>query len=64
MQGIITRIRALIGEVWRREPTVRFGGGPGADWLPPVLGPDEWSYGLTQAMADGGSAWYFDRPRR
>jgi hypothetical protein len=63
MDGIIDRMRALIAELRRREPTIRFAGGSSLDGLPPVIGPDAWSYGLTQAMADGGSAWYFDRQR-
>jgi len=28
------------------------------DWLPPVLGPNNWSIGM---MADRSAAWYFDR---
>ncbi|NJM91723.1 MAG: hypothetical protein HC861_02850 [Rhodospirillaceae bacterium] len=29
-----------------------------ADWLPPVLGPNDWSVGI---MADRSASWYFDR---
>lgn len=28
------------------------------DWLPPVLGPGDWSTGL---VADGSAGWYFER---
>ena len=63
MQGIITRARALILNLRRREPATRPAGGSALDWLPPVLGPGEWSYGLLQAMADGSAAWYLDRQR-
>jgi hypothetical protein len=30
------------------------------DWLPPVLGPYDWSTGI---MADRSANWYFDRDR-
>lgn len=33
----------------------------GVDWLPPVLGPADWSNGLIVGMADSSNAWYFDR---
>lgn len=29
-----------------------------ADWLPPVLGPEDYSIGM---MADRSVSWYFDR---
>ena len=28
------------------------------DWLPPVLGPNDWSIGV---MADRSASWYFER---
>ena len=28
------------------------------DWLPPVLGPNDWPAGI---MADRSASWYFDR---
>jgi hypothetical protein len=40
------------------EPRPDFGGT--VDWLPPVLGPAEWSLGL---MSDLSAGWYFDRDR-
>lgn len=33
-------------------------GGRTSDWLPPVLGPEDWSIGL---LADRSAGWYFDR---
>jgi len=42
----------------RRRPVRRASGGPAIDWLPPVLGPNDWSLGM---MADRDAAWYFDR---
>ena len=30
----------------------------GMDWLPPVLGPSDWSLGM---MADRSAGWYFER---
>jgi hypothetical protein len=32
--------------------------GRSIDWLPPVLGPGDWSIGM---MADRGAGWYLDR---
>jgi hypothetical protein len=32
-----------------------------ANWLPPALGPGDWSIGM---MAGRGTGWYFDRDRR
>jgi hypothetical protein len=31
-----------------------------SDWLPPVLGPADWSAGI---LADHSASWYFDRDR-
>ena len=50
----VNRIRALL----RREPTIVFGGSSNSDWLPPVLGPGDWSSGM---MWDNSTVWYFDR---
>lgn len=61
MQETVNRIRALVMKLQQREPMRRFGGDLSRDFLPPVLGPSEWSYGLMHTMADSGSAWYFDR---
>ena len=57
----ITRIIGVWMAVWRRQPVMRFGRGRYVDWLPPVLGPQDWSSGLLASMADKESAWYFDR---
>jgi hypothetical protein len=61
MQELLRRARGLIQKLQQRQPTVRFGGSSSRDWLPPVLGPSDWSYGLMQTMADSNTAWYFDR---
>jgi hypothetical protein len=53
------RVRALIsGLLTRRRSGRRVCAGPGADWLPPVFGPSEWSIGM---MVDRSAGWYFDR---
>jgi hypothetical protein len=61
----MSRITRIIGEwmtaVLRRQPIMQFGRGRDVDWLPPVLGPGDWSSGLLASMADKDSAWYFDR---
>ena len=54
------KIRALISGAFARRASPRRSVGHETDWLPPVLGPNDWSIGL---MADRGSAWYFDRDR-
>jgi hypothetical protein len=61
MQGWLRRVCALIGNSLSRESRIRFGENSSRDWLPPVLGPSDWSNGLLAAMADTSSAWYFDR---
>lgn len=61
MFGFLRQILAPIANLLSPEPTIRFGGNAGKDGLPPVLGPNEWSHGLLEAMADSDTAWYFDR---
>jgi len=61
MQEFLRRIYALVGYRRSAEPAFASGKGAGMDWLPPILGPDDWSSGLLAAMADGSSAWYFER---
>jgi hypothetical protein len=61
MQGLLRRIYALVGYRRSTEPTFASGKGAGTDWLPPILGTDDWSNGLLAAMADRSSAWYFER---
>jgi hypothetical protein len=52
------KVRTLIsGMLIRHRPARRYAG-RSADWLPPVLGPSDWSAGL---MADRSASWYFDR---
>ena len=61
MTGLLNGIRTLLGDFLCREPANRFYGNTSRDWLPPVLGPGDWSQGLIDSMADNGTAWYFDR---
>ncbi len=61
MHGLLRRVRTLIGDLLSREPTIQFGGNSSRDWLPPVLGPGDWSHGLIASMADASTAWYFHR---
>jgi len=61
MQGLLGRIRTLVGFLPSQEPALPVRGTAINDWLPPVLGPSEWSNGLLAAMADQSSAWYFER---
>jgi hypothetical protein len=61
MREWLLAARALIGSLLSRDPSTPFGGNASKDWLPPVLGPADWSQELIATMADGGAAWYFDR---
>jgi len=61
MFGYLHQICALITDSLSPEPGMRFGGNSSGDWLPPVLGPSEWSHGVLVTMADSSTAWYFDR---
>jgi hypothetical protein len=52
-----------IGALFLRQPAGRGTGQPNpasraTDWLPPVLGPEDWSIGL---MCDRSAGWYLDR---
>lgn len=65
MWGIQQAIHTLIAVGRRRrradrpiEHPVGREAGPGTDWLPPVLGPQDWQIAL---MADRSAGWYFDR---
>jgi hypothetical protein len=55
MQQIRTLVYGLLahGRSERRVPA-----SPATDWLPPVLGPGDWSVGM---LADRSVGWYFDR---
>jgi hypothetical protein len=57
--GFLGRIRTKFGELLAREPAMRCGGS--RDWLPPSLGPSDWTHGMMEAMADRSASWYFDR---
>ena len=54
------KVRALISGAFARRGGLQSPAVRASDWLPPVLGPNDWSIGL---MADHGAAWYFDRDR-
>jgi hypothetical protein len=55
LQRICTLVSGLLAHrrSERRVPT-----SPSTDWLPPVLGPGDWSVGM---LADRSAGWYFDR---
>jgi hypothetical protein len=61
MQRIFQNLAQRFIRLVRREPTLRLGADMRSDWLPPVLGPGDWSSGLMASMADRSTAWYFDR---
>ena len=61
MFGLLQQFGALVADSLSPELGMRFGETSSRDWLPPVLGPDEWSYGVLATMADSSTAWYFDR---
>jgi hypothetical protein len=59
MRHLQHKIRHLLSTLLARHHS-----GPAAsptratDWLPPVLGPEDWSIGL---MCDRSAGWYLDR---
>lgn len=61
MNGLLSGIGRLIARVLTPDPEPASGDGGGADWLPPVFGPADWSQGFIASMADSSNAWYFDR---
>jgi hypothetical protein len=63
VQGFVRSIGRLLAFLSRWEPSRRPSGSE-LDWLPPVLGPADWSSGLLASMADKSAAWYFDREAR
>lgn len=62
MHGIISTVAGWIAALFHRQPTVLVGEKFQSDWLPPVLGPGDWSNAALIGLAD--TAWYFDRPRQ
>lgn len=54
------KVRSLVSAVWAHPRTARRSAGGAADWLPPVLGPQDWSIGM---MSDRSASWYFERDR-
>jgi len=54
-------LRTLIAKLPSHRPfRQRLETRPATDWLPPVLGPQDWQIAL---LADRDSAWYFERDR-
>jgi hypothetical protein len=52
-------VRTLVSALLDPRRTERRGWRSHAvDWLPPVLGPEDYSIGM---MADRSASWYFDR---
>lgn len=58
MQDFVRKIQASIGKLLSREPASQVPGASGMDWVPPVIGPSDWSLGV---MADRNAAWYFEQ---
>jgi hypothetical protein len=56
LSNLARRMRALL----QRAPS-KFGVNPAGEWLPPVLGPGDWSSAVMASMADRDASWYFDR---
>lgn len=55
----LLKVGTLVSGIFaRRRPERRVSGSPATDWLPPVLGPGDWSVGI---VADRNAGWYFDR---
>jgi hypothetical protein len=53
------KVRTLVsGLLDPRRTTRRVPVDRSVDWLPPVLGPEDYSIGL---MADRSASWYLDR---
>jgi hypothetical protein len=62
MWEIPGKLRSVIKNILAdRRTGPRVSPGASADWLPPVLGPGDWSIGI---MADRSAGWYFERDRR
>jgi len=53
------KARILVSSMLASRRSVRRpDAGGSTDWLPPVIGPEDWSIAM---MADRSSSWYFDR---
>lgn len=52
------KVRNLVSGILTQRRAIQRSVGSAADWLPPVLGPNEWT---TTMMADRSAGWYFDR---
>jgi hypothetical protein len=59
MLNLRKKIHALVSDRLARSQTRRrLPGHNSIDWLPPVLGPHDWSVGR---MADRSACWFFER---
>jgi len=59
MQKLFRGIRTVVETLLARQPAAAVSDTNSVvDWLPPVLGPGDWSIGL---IADRSATWYFDR---
>jgi hypothetical protein len=62
MRDFLKHLPAIMGSLWRRDPSDHLDTDCGdADWLPPALGPMDWSNSYFLTMADSESHWYFER---
>lgn len=53
------KVRRFVSGLLETRRSQRFASpGPSADWLPPVLGPDDYAIAI---MADRSAGWYLDR---
>ena len=52
------KVRTLVAGLRAHRRPQRVSPGRAADWLPPVLGPEDWSIGI---MCDRSAGWYLDR---
>ena len=57
MFRICARLFRFVAAIARR-PASRSNPGPATDWLPPVIGADDWRFIV---MSDRSAGWYFDR---
>lgn len=61
MQELLESIDQWVMSLMRRQPAKRPRRLSNLDWLPPVLGPSEWSSGMMASLADKSADWYYDR---
>ncbi|HEY4163935.1 MAG TPA: hypothetical protein VGM59_12800 [Dongiaceae bacterium] len=70
MHNLLQILRNLVGGLGHRESVPGSGNGD-TDWMPPVMGPADWSNHYIVAMADRmiamtdrDAGWYVDRRTR